>query len=279
MVTKLFIKRRDEARHRQELAARKIARLESKGVKISGSEFDPRKDISKMNARQLRMYSEQLQSFTDRKNQFVATRKGQPVPVSEWRAYKRAETSYNKATQRAYDKIKDTQLPNSQLTVDQFQKMINPPVPGRYFAGIDTPYRKVDRKSTAVENRKALQALTKQLNNRQDSEYMKSKSNIARELAIGGMLNLHNPELVKRIKLMPERQFKRLSLYTNFMEDVTLARYPADSMGEDMRSAEAEKMDTYLSWAENSDEAIIEARQANVALTKAEAEQVRRGKK
>ena len=279
MVTKLFLQRQADARHRQSLVNRKIKRLESRGVKIDGSEFDPRKDMSKMNSRQLAAYSQQLERFTDRKNQFVGTRKGAPVPVSEWRAYKRAETSYNKATQRAYDKIKDTQLPNSQLTVDQFQKMINPPVTGRSFAGIDTPYRRVDRSSKNIENRKAVQALTSQLKNRQDSEYVKSKSRIARELAIAGISNLHNSELVKRIELMPERQFRRLSVYTNFMEDVTLARYPADSMGDDMRDAEAEKMNAYLSWAEDSDDAITEARQANVALTKAEAAKVRRGKR
>ena len=113
MVTKLFLQRQADARHRQSLVNRKIKRLESRGVKIDGSEFDPRKDMSKMNSRQLAAYSQQLERFTDRKNQFVGTRKGAPVPVSEWRAYKRAETSYNKATQRAYDKIKDTQLPNS----------------------------------------------------------------------------------------------------------------------------------------------------------------------
>ena len=279
MVTKLFLQRQADARHRQSLVNRKIKRLESRGVKIDGSEFDPRKDMSKMNARQLAAYSQQLERFTDRRNQFVGTRKGAPVPVSEWRAYKSAETSYNKATKRAYDKIKDTQLPNSQLTVDQFQKLINPPVPGRSFAGIDTPYRKVDRSSKNIENRKAVQALTNQLKNRQDSDYMKSKSRIARELAIAGISNLHNPELVKRIQLMPERQFRRLSVYTNFMEDVVLARYPADSMGDDMLDAEAEKMNAYLSWAEDSDDAIAEARQANVALTKAEAAKVRRGKR
>ena len=279
MVTKLFLQRQADARHKQSLVNRKIKRLESRGVKIDGSEFDPRKDMSKMNARQLAAYSRQLASFTDRKNQFVGTRKGAPVPVSEWRAYKSAETSYNKAVKRAYDKIKDTTLPNSALTVDQFQKMVNAPNLANNYAGIDTPYRSVNRSPKNIESRKAVEALTQQLINRQDSEKVSQKSAIARQHALEGIKNSHNAGLVKRLELMPERQFKRLASYTNFMEDATLMRYPADSMGDDMRDAEAEKMDAYISWAEDSDDAIAEARHANVALTKAEAGQVRRGKR
>lgn len=279
MATKLFIQRREEALRRQANAARKIARLEAKGVKIKGSEFDPLRDVSKMDARQLKSYADQLAGFTDRKTQFVGTRKGQPVPVSEWRAYKRAETSYNKSVRQAYDKIKDTALPNSQLTVDQFQKMVNAPNLANHYVGIDTPYRSVNRSSTNIESRKGVQALIQQLLNRQDPKQVTKKSAIAREHALEGIKNSHSADLVKRLELLPERQFKRLATYTNFMEDATLMRYPADSMSDDMRDAEAQKMDAYLSWAEDSDEAISEARQANVALTKAEAQQVRRGKR
>src|SRR5690606_27809505 len=102
---------RAEVRRRQLAAQRKVNRLKNKGVEISGTPFDVRRNpsnISKYNKKQLNSYLNQLNSFVDRRNAFVGGVEGKPIPRRSWNAYKRVERAYQKAVEAHYAGIKDT---------------------------------------------------------------------------------------------------------------------------------------------------------------------------
>ena len=142
---------RAEAKRLQRNAGNKISRLESKGIRARGSEFDPRiasKRIDGMNSRQLNSHIRRLNSFNARSNQFVSVGDSKPLPLAEWRAYKKAEAAHNRMVQARIDQVGKIGSPESMMTLEQRLAMRTPSIPTMARGqATESAYQFVNRKS------------------------------------------------------------------------------------------------------------------------------------
>lgn len=114
---------RKEVAKAHKRANAKVARVEkSSGVKLAGSEFDARRSIKRVrfyNKRQLESYLGELESFTDRKTQFVAGSGGAPIPKHIAARFENVQRTYNTVSQSLYDRVKDVVLPGGGTIADR----------------------------------------------------------------------------------------------------------------------------------------------------------------
>lgn len=116
---------RAEVARRQKAANAKIARLRRKGVQLTGSEFDVRRDpsrVARYNGRQLQSYLGQLNEFTHRRNQFVAGSEGVPIPAHVYNHAQRVAREYNAYVQEREAPLMGINIPQSGMTVGEFQR-------------------------------------------------------------------------------------------------------------------------------------------------------------
>ena len=87
------------AKKRQRAVSNKISRIRTQvGAEVKGSTFDPRKsndDISKMRSRDLERHIAKLNSFMNRKTQFVPGTANVALPRAKWQNVVRVQTPVN----------------------------------------------------------------------------------------------------------------------------------------------------------------------------------------
>lgn len=116
---------RAEVARRQKAANAKIARLRRKGVQLTGSEFDVRRDpsrVARYNSRQLQSYLGQLNEFTSRRQQFVAGSEGVPIPAHVYNHAQRVAREYNAYVREREAPLMGIDIPQSGMTVGEFQR-------------------------------------------------------------------------------------------------------------------------------------------------------------
>ena len=218
---------RAAARKRQQAVNRKISRLENqKDVKLSGSRFDPRRDVNKIdryNQRQLAAYVAELDTFMSRKTQFVPGVKGTPLPANKYAALQKATAKANAAKLTAYNAVKDVFLPYSGMTADQRQAMITADHPMAGNPSVHSPKKLSRAESKRIPNEKALDKLTKQRLLEASPEYSKKQEkrdrwNVRQVLKATG-----DKELQKLLNQLDARQFNILYNLTPFMTAITTA--------------------------------------------------------
>lgn len=97
----------------------KLDRHEAKGVKVIGSQYDPRsKALPKnMTGKQLQSYLGKLDSFMSRSRQYEGDASGNPIPAAVMREYRQQEKKYNAHIKRELNKIANIQLPHMDMTL------------------------------------------------------------------------------------------------------------------------------------------------------------------
>lgn len=162
--------KRAQALHATKRANHKISRLKNKvDVIVAGTQYDPRKSpkvVRKYNERQLDAYNQRLAQFNDRGTQFVPDAKKRPIPATEFKEYKTAETLRRKHVLEQYNKVKDVLLPGPDgrpgtETIGQRRDKMRS---DRKLAGnpsVNDPYDPPVRGSKNFADRKAVKELTK----------------------------------------------------------------------------------------------------------------------
>lgn len=117
---------RRETQKRIRAVERKLDRLEAKGVKVIGTEFDPRRsaNLKNYNRKALDRYHSQLNVFMDRKTQFVPDAFGNPIPSAKMREYKRAEKAHNARIDKELARVADVKLPGMSMTLGERRKQV-----------------------------------------------------------------------------------------------------------------------------------------------------------
>ena len=120
---------RAEVLRRQKSANAKIARLERKGVAISGTVHDVRRstgNVKRYNSRQLNTYLSELNDFMRRPNQFVAGNEGVPIRAGVWKNFEKIQNEYVSFVTEHYNTVKDTFVPRHGMTVGDTDKKMRP---------------------------------------------------------------------------------------------------------------------------------------------------------
>lgn len=216
---------RDEVKRRQRAASAKVSRLRAKNVEISGSQFDVRRDPSKItryNRPQLESYLSQLNTFTSRSNQFVAGSGGAPIRASKWREFQAEQRKFNAKVQRAYEPIKDLGNPAAGMSIVQYDETIRPNRVAAAGRASHRPMSPRDVQVHRVPDEKALDILTRDMRRRNRREYMPEELSKQRK-QLKQMLNtIGVPEYLDLAGKLTDDQFDVIFNYMQFAEDVSL---------------------------------------------------------
>ena len=209
-----LIRLRAEARKRRAAATAKIGRIRrSTGVELNNTNYDPRRSldaISKYNKTQLRNYINEVNNFTSRTVNFVPGVGGAPLPKSEWVVYKRLESRFNVRGDSEFEKIAETFLPQSGMTIRQRKATI---LPDRMRAQGDVTnsfYPQIVNDSTNIKNRESLAKLINSLEKKLNVKYLPGKIKAAR-----GQLNdmfdvIGNADYKRELANLTDHQFNIL---------------------------------------------------------------------
>lgn len=212
------------ARHKA--ATKKISRNKTAGgANIAGSQFDPRRDLSKVknyNAKQLATYVSQLDSFVSRKTQFVPDSGYRPMPVSAWNRLKDAEKALNKINTANFNKVKNTKLPSG-WTVEQKLSQTDPIHPHMHNPASNSAHREIDRRSRSIKSLQALEKLEMDLRKRATPKHQKFLEQQAR-LSVKKMLEIMgDDEMQNRISKLSSGKFNFMWNYSGkFAMDMSL---------------------------------------------------------
>jgi hypothetical protein len=213
------------ARKRHKAATRKISRLNhAKDVEISGSKFDPRRDLAglkRYNKAQIMKYIQRLDSFLERGNQFVGDAQKRPIPAKEWQQYKQTERRYNAGVTDLYSDIKNVRLPDGR-TIDERQRTIKADHPLAGNPSVKVPHSPVVREPWNIASPDKLKGLIKDLKYKMTPAYDKKQLAQDREELKKIMAVIKDPELEATINSLSAKQFNVLWNYTTFATAASL---------------------------------------------------------
>lgn len=215
---------RAEARARHTAATRKVARLRSKGVQVVGTKYDVRRPsakIDKLNSIQLAAYITKLNSFVDRKTQFVGDVHGRPIPATLYREYKATERQINNTVNKAYEQIKDINLPGQNRTIDDRMQAITPK---HKHAGnaANSPYLPVVRNPENFASEKKLKEMIAKNKKRLKTDFLAKDLKRDREVVRVMANTLGRPDLAYRVKKLTNDQFNILFNFWGFINKLGL---------------------------------------------------------
>lgn len=202
---------RAEVRRAHKRATAKASRLRSKGVEISGSTYDPRRNpanIKKYNAIQLRAYQRELNQFTSRRTSFEAGNSGAPLPSAAVERYRRAEQRYNQVAHREYEKVADIPLPGRGLKIRQADMVDRPTnIPRAGGMAVSRPLEPVSRDLSNISDPRALDRLTRQLEGKSKPGYKTRRLREQREELLEMLVTIGNAELIEQAINLTDDQF------------------------------------------------------------------------
>ena len=223
MATLQELRKLVRARHRA--ATKKISRMNRVvGVEVSGSKDDPRRNlkfVDKYTRAQLNKYLKQLDTFVDRKTQFVPDARRRPIPIAKWKEYKKVEADYNKKVKAQFDKVKHIKLPN-QMTIEARNAMTNVAVPQMLNPSTNIK-RSINRKSLSVSGERQLDILMMELKRRMTPQQRAKEAKRNRKIVIDMLHFMDDEESANRIAKLSTEQFEMLFDYSaDFMNALSL---------------------------------------------------------
>lgn len=174
---------RELIRKTQQNTNRKVKRLEARGVKISGTQFDIRREISRIrsyNKAQLNAYLSELLGFNSRENAFVVGKKGAPIRKSIWREYEQLEKQVNRQVDIHEQSIGGIMIEPGGTTIKERLAMMKDL--SRFNTDSPRAMRRYDRRPEYMKNERAVMNAIKGLEKRADREkFITNKATQARK--------------------------------------------------------------------------------------------------
>lgn len=195
---------------REMSVSRKIKRLESNGIRVNESEYDPRRPnaaIGNYSTRDMNSYLKKLDGFMDRKTRFVPGVRGKPIRAQLWREYKNWERKANQTSLRNQDRIKDVYIPKKGMTVGEYRAMKRGNLPSRMVPSVNDPFDVRSRISQGVPNEDKVKDLIKGEKRRATPDnfqrWLKSNRKAARKMLIA----LNEKDMWNRVRQLNDDQF------------------------------------------------------------------------
>lgn len=213
---------RAEVQRRQRAANAKVARLRRKGVILSDTKYDVRREpsnIQRYNARQLESYLGKLNEFTHRSNAFVPGVEGTPIRRSAWNAYARTEREYNKKAEGHYSQVKDTFVPQAGMKIAEFDAGVRSNRPGAK-GGVSRPLEPQRRQSFEIMDEKKLAKLRTALEKKTRKEFVPAELKKQRRQMMNAVSEFGDRELTKLAKTLTDEQLDTLWNYTDAPRDL-----------------------------------------------------------
>ena len=214
---------RAEVLRRQKAANAKVARLTRKGVNISNTKFDVRRNtglVGSYNKRQLSAYLDKLNSFVHRSNSFVAGDSGTPIRRSVWSQYRKAERRYNDHVERVSERVDSVKL-RSGNTVGQRMSILSDKHNRGMGNASKVPFNKIKRHAGNVTSEKAALALARDLDRKRNRKTVQKNLSESRKQFAQMAKKIGDPDLARRVSDLTDYQFDILWNYEGFASDVS----------------------------------------------------------
>jgi len=205
------------ARKRHRAATQKASRLRAKGVEISGTHLDPRRnarDIGKMRTRDLHSYISKLDKFTSRETSYVGGARA-PLTGNLWHKYQTLQNAVNQMNARPYETIKDKFIRSLGMTVDQYQGT-KPSHPVTGNPASRAPHLPINRSAKGVPNDKQLKKLIKDLENKLSAGHSEKILRRDRKVADEMLKTIGDKAVRRDLRKLNPHEFNLLWNYTNF---------------------------------------------------------------
>ena len=246
-------------------ATKKISRIKtSQGAIISGTDFDirtNRKNIKRLNRKQLEVALDRTNKFLSRKTQYVGLADKSPVTRTDWVTFQKNREKQNEVANAVYNKVKALKHPTQDTTIGQAREQRIPtshPSAGNPSVNIDFGAPKLEPKG--VVSREAFEKLSKDAKRKSSPEFMDKAIKGAREnfdlISSGGHVHMND-----RIKKLSNEKFMALWNIKEFVDAQSLIYQTMKSIGFDLNNASQtqldvmdtgrEEMNTFVTWAEN----------------------------
>ena len=208
---------RAEVAKRQKAANAKIARLRRKGVQVADSEFDVRREpsrVARYNSKQLQSYLGDLNSFTNRRNQFVAGAEGVPIRAHKYNHAMRTAREYNSFVEDYYFNVAGTNIPQQGMTVADFDRDVRADR-RRGKGGVSRPLSVEQRQAFEFANEKGLTTWRDNLEQKMRPGYLAGKLKYQRSQMMDAIGNYGDEKLTELAKSLDDEQFDTLWNYTD----------------------------------------------------------------
>lgn len=216
---------RAEARQRHRAATRKVSRLKNNvGVNVAGTEYDPRRDLSKVKsytAKQLSAYIAELNGFVSRSRQYVPDVAARPIPKTVFGEYKAVERAYNAMVNASTDDVKDIRLPSG-MTIGERRAMLRANHPFAGNPSVRRPNQPVVRDSSEITSIDAMKKLVDNMRKQMTPKFRREELKRSREELSKIMDVINQPEVNKDINSLSARQFAILWNDSAFAEAASL---------------------------------------------------------
>lgn len=253
---------RSQVLKRQRAASRKVSRLRSKGVEVAGTKADVRRDpgkIARYNRTQLEAHLNRVNTFVDRRTQYVPDTYGRPVKAEVFKAYKSVEQQLKNIVDSEYARFKDTKIPGKKDTVGD--RMSRVTAKFRHAgSATNSPFVQIERDSKNFRSEAKIRQMTAAYKKKLRTNFLKKNLKVDREVVEKQLTTLGRDDLIARVNKLNNDAFNALFNFWGFIEKIALPYETAqatlrdgkdrswfeDQLVENMR--EAEKL---VGYAEN----------------------------
>lgn len=271
---------RAEVKRRQKAANDKVSRLRRRGIEVSNTAYDVRRDlgnVNKYNRIQLNSYLNRLNSFVDRKNAFVPGRGGVPIPARVWRENVRETNKVRQTSKAHYKLVKDLKLPGQDARIKDRDKDVRSK---RRLAmageAVARPYDTAERMSRMFTSEQSIDKVTKSLKKKNRREYFGETVKRQRGEMTSMLKEIGNHELMERFAALSDFQFYVAFNYTSLATESSRAYAAARLMGTEMEERfhagvledSGSELLEIVSWAEQNPKTMRE-REKQIAEQKA----------
>ena len=231
---------RDLARQRHRAATNKASRLRAKGVEVTGTNLDPRKnagDIQKMRTRDLNAYINRLDKFVSRETKYEQGAKA-VLSGNLFHTYKSLEAAVNRKNLKPYQSIKDQFLDSLGMTVEQFQGT-KPTNPQTGNPASRAPHLPVNRSAKQIVDDKALQKLIKDMQKKLTPDHDFKVVQRDQYTALKLLKDTGLTDVMSAIAEMDAKKFSFMWNYTDFARIASQEYFIASSTMHDSKSLAA----------------------------------------
>lgn len=253
---------REQANTLESRAGRKISRNKaSKGVIISDTKFDPRRDpskVSRYNTRQMEAYVKSLETFNSRATQFEAGARGAPLPRKGkygWKDYKSGENAVRKLAKDKMAPWMNQKLPGpgstptnireGDETIGQRAEKIRAKHPTVTNQGYLPP----ERQPKNIKDSDSLTKLTKANHKRMTKKFQREEHKRAREELKQMVAVFQDDSLDKNIMGLTKGQFDILWNFTKFADALSLTYHHIQAKGKKKQELPQELIDNQINQA------------------------------
>jgi hypothetical protein len=259
-------KLREEVKKAHKRAGDKVSRTKRfHNIDISGTTNDPRvnaREISKMNARELRSYNASLSGFLSRNVQFAKGARDTIIDYSFWnRKFMPTQNKYNKFVEARRAEVDNLQLIQREVdspaeTIGQRRARVNKVQNGgpAYAVGdiLNDPYATVHYKPGFVKGNEAMKKIMENMEYKMSPEYQRKMIEDDRKTIDKALDKMGLSDLKEAFAILSDKQFDILFNESTFAETF-FPRYvemqaTMDSLDDDAIQEKRELTEVDIDW-------------------------------